>query len=137
MLSANQNHRNDRLGTSKLLQRQQNNPWIPSIFRYVFPRNAFLRSDQWAPPHFSFPNSPDRPDVLGVQENEFDLIDMMIPSDITDILNSIVVPDEFSISLPPPPLELDATKAIPGLDLSNDYLESLNSDYMEHHRYIL
>ena len=64
-----------------------------------------------------------------------DPVDTIIPSDITEILNSIVIPDEFAVSLPPPPLELDATRAIPGLDLSNDYLQSLNSDYMEHHRF--
>jgi hypothetical protein len=61
-----------------------------------------------------------------------DYIDSFLDSDINDILNSIVSgkDDEYgSMMPPPPPLELDGTRAIPELDLSNDYLLSLNSDY--------
>lgn len=127
----------------RLLQRQDNNQWVPFIFRYVFPKNAFQRHDQWSPSsqYFSFPSYPlANPDCLtGAGREQYttfptdDNMDMIIPSDITDILNSIVIPDEFTMSLPPPPLELDATRAIPELDLSNDYLQSLNSDYLESH----
>lgn len=133
----------DHNGTraSRLLQRQQTLPSL--IFRYTFPKDAFTRTtlDHRNLEHFGFPpssiSSPDRQTTLHDR----------LPEDLTQLLNSIVIPDDPFITAgydeydlldddnnywdtqPPPPLHLDASKPIPGLDLSDVYLASLHSDY--------